>query len=170
VFDKDGGRIEKGQLTSLPPGGNLSYLGSLQYEDMGAITNFAFQALKSLDFTEMDVFLDGSLAGDIVTQVRFEGIRQGAGTRQNVVTRQLARLPIRFNVNITAPFQELISLPSKLSGAALAMDLRDLGLLDENGNPIQRSTPEPTVIIRPEDPPQGDTGDEAGIQAPESEN
>ena len=170
VFDKDGGRIDKGQLTSLPPGGNLSYLGSLQYEDMGAIANFAFQALRSLDFTEMDVFLDGSLAGEIVTRVRFEGIRQGEGASRNIITRQLARLPIRFNVNITAPFQELINLPSQLSDPSLIRDPRELGLLDEDGNPIQRQSAPAEVIIRPENEPGEDTDDEGDIQPSESEN
>jgi len=70
--------------------------------------NYAFDMLKSLDYREMEINLSGSLTGEIVTKVRFDGIRQGAGTSQNIITRQLAKLPIQFNVNIHAPFYQLI--------------------------------------------------------------
>ena len=50
VFDVNGnGRIEGGQLTSRPPGGNVSYVGDLTYEDLSPIANFAFDALRSRD-------------------------------------------------------------------------------------------------------------------------
>ncbi|OYZ24436.1 MAG: hypothetical protein B7Y31_14180, partial [Novosphingobium sp. 16-62-11] len=47
VFDANGGRIEEGTLLSRAPGGNVSYVGALTYENMGAMANFAFDALKS---------------------------------------------------------------------------------------------------------------------------
>ncbi len=164
VFDENGGRIEGGSLTSRPPGGNVSYVGKLTYENMNPIANYAFDALKSLDYKQMDIALNGSLTGEIVTQVRFDGIRQGAGTSQNILTKQLAKLPIRFNVNIHAPFYQLIGSFKSMYDPALTRNPRDLGLIDANGNIIQNPSlkpPTPGVEDLPDD--------ESGIQHPESE-
>lgn len=79
AFDEGGGRIEGGRLISRPPGGNLSYVGELTYEDLSAMGNFAFQTLRSLDFTRMEIGLDGNLDGEILTALRIEGVRQGKG-------------------------------------------------------------------------------------------
>ena len=165
VFDEQGGRIEKGLLHSRPPGGNVAYVGELTYEDITPIANFAFDALKSLDYREMEIALDGSLTGEIVTKVRFDGIRQGEGASRNIVTRQLARLPLQFNVNIRAPFYKLIGSLKTMYDPAFIVDPRDLGLIDAQGNAIENPAPLPLPAIRPEDLP----GDEAPIQPPESE-
>jgi len=109
IFDQNGGRIEGGSLISRPPGGNLSYVGSLTYTDLSAMANFAFQTLRSLDYRRMQVSLDGDLGGEIVTRVRFDGVTQGKGAKRNFVTRQLGNLPIQMNVNVKAPFFSLIS-------------------------------------------------------------
>ena len=37
-------------LVSRAPGGNVSYVGELTYEDLSPIANFAFDALRSLDY------------------------------------------------------------------------------------------------------------------------
>jgi len=73
------------------------------------MANFAFDALKSLDYNIMTIGLDGDLAGDVITKVSFDGIKQGQGTKQNFITRQVANLPLRFNVNVRAPFYRLVS-------------------------------------------------------------
>ncbi|GEO00025.1 hypothetical protein NSE01_18570 [Novosphingobium sediminis] len=108
-FDANGGRITGGELVSRPPGGTVSYVGALSYKDLSAMANFAFDALKSLDYSKMTIGMDGNLAGDVVTRVEFTGIKQGKAAKQNFITRQVARVPIRFNVNIHAPFYSLIS-------------------------------------------------------------
>lgn len=165
VFDQEGGRLEGGYLVSRPPGGNLAYVGALTYEDVSPIANFAFDALRSLDFTRMEVELNGPLAGEIVTRVRFDGIRQGADARRNIVTRQLARLPIRFNVNIRAPFYKLITSIQTMYDPAFVADPRQIGLLDENGNPAGLPAP-----ATPEaDRPGGIRQDEEPIQSPDSQ-
>jgi hypothetical protein len=166
VFDQDGGRLEGGYLVSRPPGGNLAYVGALTYEDLGTMANFAFDALRSLDFTRMEINLDGSLTGEIVTKVRFDGIKQGEGAKRNLITKQIARLPIRFNVNIRAPFYKLITSVKQMYDPAYIADPRALGLLDAEGNPIPE--PELTQIpaVKPEDLPP----DEAPIQSPDSED
>jgi hypothetical protein len=110
VFDTDGnGMIEDGLLLSRTPGGNVSYVGELTYEDMGAVADFAFDALRSLDYRQMSVGMEGPLIGEIVTRVRFDGVTQGVGTKSNIITRQLAQLPLQFRVNVRAQFYELLS-------------------------------------------------------------
>ncbi len=136
VFDENGGRIEGGQLVSRTPGGNVSYVGELSYKDLGAIANYAFDALKSLDYRQMQVTLDGTLEGEIVTRVKFDGVKQGAGAKRNFVTRQLAGLPIQFNVNLRAPFFQLIGSFRSLYDPHAVADPRLLGLIDKAGRPV----------------------------------
>jgi hypothetical protein len=109
LFDAGGGRIEGGSLISQGSGGNVSYVGELSYKDLSAMGNFAFQALRSLDYKHMQIWLDGDLGGEIVAKVQFNGVSQGKGTKSNFITRQLAHLPIQMNVNVRAPFFALIS-------------------------------------------------------------
>lgn len=101
IFDRQGnGTIQGGLMISRPPGGNVSYVGELTYEDLGAVGNFAFQTLRSLNYNQMSIELNGNLAGEIVTNFNIDGVRQGEGASQNFVTRELAKLPIRFKVNV----------------------------------------------------------------------
>jgi hypothetical protein len=139
IFDANGGRIEEGTLVSRAPGGNVSYIGALTYENMGAMANFAFDALKSLDYKTMTIAMRGDLEGEIVTNVKFGGVKQGAGTKQNFVTRQVASLPIQFNVNIRAPFYQLITSFKAMYDPAFVKDPRTLGLVDAQGRPLYRS-------------------------------
>src|SRR5690606_6750760 len=98
------------------------------------------------------------------TRVRFDGIQQGEGTSKNFITRRLAKLPIRFNVNIHAPFYQLIGSFKSMYDPALARTPQELGLIDANGKVIEKPTlkpPMPEALDLPDD--------ESGIQPPESE-
>lgn len=148
IFDEQGGRIEGGLLVSRPPGGNVSYVGALTYKDMGAMANFAFQSLRSLDYRRMQIGMDGELDGEIVTRVRIDGVTQGAGTKRNFLTREIGKLPIRFNINVRAPFQRLIHSFRSLYDPAYLRDPRELGLVDKDGNPTVQSA-------QPAIPPSG---------------
>ena len=108
IFNQDGGRIVGGALVSLPGGGEVSYLGELAYEDMGTFGNFAFQALRSIRYSSLTIGVGGELDGEIVTDISFTGLQQGSGAKRNFITKQLARIPIKFNVSITAEFLKLI--------------------------------------------------------------
>lgn len=165
VFDQNGGRIDGGLLISRPPGGNLSYVGDLTYEDLSAMANFAFDALKSLDYTQMRIAMDGDLTGEIVTRVRFDGVKQGEGTKQNFITRRFANLPIRFNINIKAPFYRLITTVKAMYDPAYIRDPRELGLIDARGQVIKRESDGEIAPVQPEDL----TPDEAPIQPSDSE-
>lgn len=140
VFDQEGGRIVGGWLVSRSGGGEVSYLGQLSYKDMGAMANFAFEALRSIAFDEMQIGVDGNIGGEVVTEVRFRGLQQGSGAKRNFITKQLAKLPIQFNVRIESEFISLFG---------------DLRLLYDGEYAAQRyrseSNPQPPV-----------TGEEAG--------
>ncbi|WP_417621491.1 intermembrane phospholipid transport protein YdbH family protein [Parasphingorhabdus sp.] len=109
VFDQDGGRIVGGYLVAREGGGSLAYVGELTYEDMGTMANFAFNALKSIKYRNLTIGMDGDIAGEIITEVKFAGLQQGDGASRNFITRQLARIPLEFNVRIQAPFMQLMS-------------------------------------------------------------
>ena len=131
VFDKEGrGRIESGLLQSREGGGNVAYVGELTYEDLGTMGNYAFSALRSLDYRQMSVGLGGQLDGEIITSFQFDGVRQGAGTSKNFVTRRLARLPIRFKINVRSEnFYQLATMVRSFWDADYLGNPVDMGLI-----------------------------------------
>ena len=175
VFDAEGnGRIEGGLLISRSPGGNLSYVGALTYEDTSAISNFAFEALRSLNFSQMSLELNGSLAGEILSNVKFDGVRQGEGASQNFFTRQLAELPIRFNVNVRSEnfFQLATMLRSFEDPTLLDPRVQEfLRAAAEKKAQERQATPEPAPQTPDEDLPvvEARPPDESSVQPPESE-
>ena len=174
VFDEIGnGRIENGQLSARTPGGNLSYVGELTYEDLSPIANFAFDALRSLQFEQMVVGIDGPLTGEILTKVRFDGVRQGEGAKRNFVTRRLANLPIRFNVNIRAPFYQLLTNIRSIYDPAYVRDPREVGLIGDDGNRLRPAVSGSEVPAKPPQDlllPDGATRPDDTVQTPDSEN
>ena len=161
VFDAMGnGSIRGGWLVARPPGGNVSYVGELTYEDMTPIVNFAFDALRSLDYKEMRIGMEGSLSGELVTKVRFDGVRQGSDAKRNFFTRQIDDLPIRFNVNIRAPFYQLITSVKAMYDPAFIKDPRDLGLISAEGSVTSATAPQQPPVQPPSQLP---------VQGPESE-
>ncbi|WP_324827140.1 intermembrane phospholipid transport protein YdbH family protein [Qipengyuania zhejiangensis] len=169
VFDSQGnGRIDTGILISRPPGGNLSYVGELTYEDLSPIANFAFNALRSLNFTQMRVVMEGPLTGEIVTRVRFDGVSQGQGAKSNFVTKRLANLPLQFRINIKAQFYQLMTSLKAMYDPSAVRDPRELGLLSDDGTRLLRRSitgEEAETQIEPEDI----IPDEPSIQDQESE-
>ncbi|MCK0128110.1 YdbH domain-containing protein [Erythrobacter sp. F6033] len=178
LFDDQGnGTIGTGLLISRPPGGNVSYIGELTYEDMGAITNFAFQSLRSLDYKQMSIGLDGSLAGEIVTSFKIDGVRQGEGASQNLVTRQLAKLPIRFNINVRSQnFYQLATMVRSFFDPEYLGNPVDKGLLSLEEGRFAPNSPftEPQPIPPPQEnepPPATDIrrDNESPVQPSESD-
>jgi len=138
VFDRAGnGSLKGGEMLSRPFGGNVSYVGELTYEDLSPMANYAFDMLRSLNYRQMRVQLDGSLTGEIVTRVRLDGVSQGEGATSNLISRRLAQLPIRFDVNVRAPFLTLMNSVRGLYDPEAVRDPRELGLLDQEGNAIR---------------------------------
>jgi hypothetical protein len=144
VFDQDGGRIAGGVLQSRPPGGNVSYVGELTYKDLSAMGNFAFDALRSLDYRSMRIELNGSLEGEIITRVSLDGLAQGEGANRNFLTRGIEKLPIKLLVNVRAPFFSLVTSLRSLYDADYLRNPETLGLFDlpvPPGQVIRPATP-----------------------------
>ncbi len=136
IFNQDGGRIVGGALVSRAGGGEVSYLGELAYEDMGTFANFAFEALRSIRYTSLTLGVGGNLDGEIVTDISFTGLQQGSGAKRNFITKQLARIPIQFNVSVKAEFLKLIGSVRGLYDAQYAADQALPFLLEQkNGTP-----------------------------------
>jgi hypothetical protein len=154
IFDADGnGRIEQGLLLSRTGGGNVAYIGELTYEDLGAMGNYAFSALRSLDYRQMSIGLNGNLAGEIITNFDFDGVRQGAGTSQNFITRRLAKLPIRFKVNVRSEnFYELATMVRSFWDADYLGNPVDKGLLKAENGRFVPATPQ-----KPVQPPESES-------------
>jgi translocation and assembly module TamB len=156
-FTQSGGTIVGGRLTARPEGGTLSYVGELSDRDLGPYGILAFDALKSLRYSRLDLTMDGALDGEFITRVNLDGIaRDVAGTREPsgglramVVGRvlgQLARVPFHFNIRIQGRFRALLATarsfedPSELIRAALPQLLE--AQPDNNVQP-QESEPQP---------------------------
>ncbi|RNJ63228.1 MAG: hypothetical protein EDM03_02045 [Porphyrobacter sp. IPPAS B-1204] len=155
IFDADGnGRIEGGLLIARPGGGNVAYIGELTYEDLGAMGNYAFSALRSLDYRQMRVGLGGDLAGEIITIFEFDGVRQGAGTSRNFITRRLAKLPIQFRINVRSEtFSQLAQIVRGYSDPTLFIDESLFRI--ENGKLILRGAqPSSAPAVPPATQPQ----------------
>lgn len=104
-----GARIVGGRIDARQGGGTLAYVGELSNHNLGAMANFAFGALRSLKYDDLSILLNGDLDGEMVTDIRFGGVGQGEGATQNFLTRQVAKLPLVFNVKVHAPFRQLIT-------------------------------------------------------------
>ncbi|HEX8215965.1 MAG TPA: YdbH domain-containing protein, partial [Allosphingosinicella sp.] len=86
----------------------------------------AFDALRSMRYSLLEIRLDGSLAGEFLSRIRLEGL--SAANRQNFLVRQFARIPFRFNISIRGPLRAVIGI---------TRDMKDPSIL------IQPVLPEP---------------------------
>lgn len=132
VFGAQGGRIEGGMLEARG-GGSIAYAGEVSRHDLGFWGNMAFQALRSLNYRSLSLGMNGALAGDMVTDIRFAGVSQGKGTKSNFVIRRLARLPLVFNIRISAPFQQLLSSVQSWYDPSRLIERNLPALLEEQG-------------------------------------
>ncbi|MBA2919874.1 hypothetical protein GON01_09220 [Sphingomonas sp. MAH-20] len=128
IFDRNGGRIVDGSLISRAPGGTLAYVGQVSNADLGIWGGIAFDALKSIAYQTMRIDLNGKLDGEMVSEIRFNGVSRG--TIKPVATgliarvggqlaQQLQQLPFIFNIRIRAPFRGLIASARSFSDPSL---------------------------------------------------
>lgn len=154
VFDQRGGRIENGRLAARAAGGGtIAYVGEVSQKDLGFWANMAFQALKSLRYRTLDIVMNGPLAGEMITEVRFAGISQGAGAKRNFLIRRLQKLPLVFNVRIEAPFRQLIDSAQTLYDPKRLIE-RNLPALIRAQN--ERRPPTPPIVAPPVQPPESE--------------
>ncbi len=151
AFDGLGGRIVDGRIDSRGGGGTLAYVGELSNRDLGVMANFAFGALRSLKYDDLTIILNGDLDGEMVTDIRFGGVGQGEGADRNFLTNQIAKLPLVFNVKITAPFRQLITS---------AKGFYDPSILIEQNLP---------ALLRAQEEAEAAAARKSAVQPPESE-
>lgn len=137
VFDAGGGRIEDGRLTVRPGGGTIAYVGDIGRENLGFWGNFAFDTLKSLRYRSLGIVMNGPLAGELVTEVRFAGISQGTGAKSNFIVRRLQRLPVVFNIRIRAPFRGLLDATASFYDPRRLIERNLPELIERERKPIQ---------------------------------
>jgi translocation and assembly module TamB len=110
IFDEDGGRIVGGRLESRAGGGTLSYDGAINKANLGFFGGLAFDALKSLQFQNMVIRLDGDLDGEFATRIAIDQVALGQSTSvQRLLKNAVAKIPFKFNVTISGPFRSLIA-------------------------------------------------------------
>ncbi|MDB5662122.1 MAG: hypothetical protein JWN59_460, partial [Sphingomonas bacterium] len=125
VFDAKGGRIVGGRLAVRRGGGTLAYVGEVSNADLGMFAKLAFDALKSMRYDALAVELDGSLDGELISKVLFNGTNETPKEARRGLLAQLTGLPFRFNITIRAPFRGLLNSaqaindPRALIGQAL---------------------------------------------------
>ncbi len=137
VFDADGGRIEGGRLAVRPGGGTIAYVGDISRKNLGFWGNFAFDALKSLRYRSLGIVMNGPLAGEMVTEVRFAGVGQGVGAKSNFILRRLQRLPLVFNIRIKAPFRGLLDTTASFYDPRRLIERNLPELIERQNRPIQ---------------------------------
>ncbi len=138
IFDQTGGRIVGGEIVARRGGGTLAYVGELSNARLGQMGKLAFDALKAIRYSSLSIGLNGRLDGEIVSSVKFDGIRQATGD-SGMAARLIRNLPFRFNITIRAPFRGLM-------GSARAFV--DPSVLLQNGVP-PAVTPPPTSAATP---------------------
>ena len=162
----------KGLLSARPGGGNVvepeTNWNLLDPDVLRWMLERKMSPHLLLEFTQMRVVMEGPLAGEIVTRVRFDGVSQGEGAKKNFVTRQLAKLPIQFRINISAQFYQLLTSLKALYDPAAVRDPRELGLLSDDGTRFLRRSVT-AEEVKPEIDPDDVIPDEPTIQDQESE-
>lgn len=140
IFDAKGGRIEGGELRARA-GGHIAYVGEVSRQDVGFWGNMAFQALKSLNYKNLSMRMNGPLAGEMITDVSFSGVSQGTGTKSNFLIRRLARLPFVFNVRINAPFRQLLDSVQSWYDPRRLIELNLPMLIEEQNRAQEQAKP-----------------------------
>ena len=139
-FSGLGARVVDGRLVARSGGGEVAYVGELSNYNLGLFPNYAFNMLKSLSYKEMTITLNGDLDGEMLTDVKIVGLGQGEGATRNIITRQIAKLPIIFNVKINAPFRQLIGSARSLYDPSVLIDQNRDALIE-----AQRAAEGPSV-------------------------
>ncbi len=108
VFDATGGQIVGGQIVARAGGGTLAYVGDVSNAETNTMAKLAFDALKSIRYGNLAIDLDGSLDGEIVSLVRFDGVNQSP-VAPTGLAKSFTGLPFKFNIRVRAPFRGLVN-------------------------------------------------------------
>ncbi len=148
IFDESGGKIEGGRLRARQGGGTIAYVGEVSQQNLGFWGNMAFQALKSLRYRDLDIVMNGPLAGEVITEIHFAGLSQGAGAKRNFLIRRLQKLPFQFNVRIKAPFLQLLDSVQSTYDPSRLIERNLPALIKAQNDSLQKPTP-PELVVQP---------------------
>lgn len=106
VIEGGSAKISNGTLRAITPGKIAYESVALQRaaENAGAGGKLAFEALRSFDFDQLVLTINGDLAGDVSLGLRLEGITDLEG----ITSQSIDDTGIHFNININAPLSGLI--------------------------------------------------------------
>jgi hypothetical protein len=111
IFDENGGRIVGGKLVSRAPGGEFKYTGT---KPGGLVAKTVVSLLSDLRYRQMTIRLDGDLAGEFASRFSIDQISLGSGSGGGIagslVRRAFHNVPLKLNLNVTAPFRALIQM------------------------------------------------------------
>lgn len=144
-FDGLGGRIVDGRIDARDGGGTIAYIGELSNHNLGTIANFAFGALRSLKYDDLTIILNGNLDGEMVTDIRFGGVGQGEGATRNFLTKQIAKIPLVFNIKVTGPFRQLVTSAKGLYDPTVWVEQNLSKLIEEQ----EAATPGTSDTVQP---------------------
>lgn len=121
VFDATGGRIVGGQIVARAEGGTLAYVGDVSNAETNTLAKLAFDALKSIRYGNLAIDLDGSLDGEIVSLVRFDGVNQSP-VAPSGIAKSFVGLPFKFNIRVRAPFRGLVNTARSFQDPGLLLN------------------------------------------------
>ncbi len=121
VFDASGGRIVGGTIVARAGGGMLAYVGDVSNAQTNTLAKLAFDALKSVRYSNLAIDLDGSLDGEIISLVRFDGVNQSPVTPSGLA-KSFTNLPFRFNIRVRAPFRGLVNTARSFQDPGLLLN------------------------------------------------
>jgi hypothetical protein len=138
--------VEGGIIRAQGDGGVISYTGQAGANATG-VSRIAFDALRSFQYDQLSLTLDGDLNGDVVSSIEFSGHNSGRPVDLGPITpipgvgRVTVRgVPFDFNVRVTAPFRRLAQTAATITDpSALINQSRD----QEPQEPVDPDAPPP---------------------------
>ncbi len=113
--------VHGGVLRALPPGGTLSYTGNAGQDAVGP-ARLAFDALRSFQYDQLALTLDGDLSGDVVSSIDFSGHNSGEAVDLGPIIQipglghvTVRGVPFDFNIHLTAPFRRLAQTAASIT-------------------------------------------------------
>ncbi len=120
--------VRDGVVRALPGGGTIAYVGSAGEGAVG-MARVAFDALRDFHYDELEIILNGDLAGEVVSSIRFSGENSGEPIDLGPIAAipgignvSVRGVPFDFNVQITAPFRRLAQTAASVSDPGVILD------------------------------------------------
>lgn len=142
--------IENGVLRAQPGGGIISYTGNAGQSATGP-ARIAFDALRSFNYDDLTLTLNGDLNGEVISSIVFSGENSGRPVDLGPIApipgigRVTVRgVPFDFNVRVTAPFRRLAQTAASITDpGSLLNQARDQATDDNSPESVDQSPSPP---------------------------